>query len=532
MTDFIRQQLRASRERLRSCHLGDMRQLQRETVCTLLTAADIKADISRQLLDDEALADLINLAERRGFHDQRRALYTEEHLNFTEGRAALHTVLRAAPEDKHFSSRQLSEVQQTLAKLSHFTEMLLRGDLSGATGKPIRDLVHIGIGGSYLGSKMTCQALAPYALHRVRNHYVANMDGAALAAVLAKISPDQTLFTLASKSFTTREVLVNMRSAQSWLLERGIPESGLMQHFIALTAHPERAAESGITEDRCFLLWDWVVGRFSIWSAIGLPLAVQLGMQGFQEFLGGARQIDTHFRVAEPASNLPLLLALTDIWNTNALNLNSYAVLPYSQFLELLPAWLQQLQMESNGKRRCRSGDIASYRTSPVLWGGAGTNGEHSYHQFLHQSTERTFVDFILPQNNNHSLPDHQDWLVSACLAQAETLAEGDNLGAIQGRGEDMPAHRELPGNRPGNMIMLPDLTPRVLGQLLALFEHRVFCQGMLWDINPFDQFGVERGKVMATRLHDAITQQRCVGNEVTDRYLALYQEIQSASNR
>lgn len=526
-SDDIGQQFQASRQRLATCRLSDLSKLARGRLDTIFAAADIQVDLSRQLLDDQALSELLQYADRMKFAERRRALFVGDLVNQTEQRPALHMALRADRKNKVFALQQLNAVHSTLDRMSHFVGLLLQGRWRGASGKPIRDLVHIGIGGSHLGVKLACRALQPYGLGRITTHHVADVDGAALADVLAQVQPEQTLFVFASKSFTTREVLVNLGSVRSWLLERGIAGSGLAEHLLAVTAHPERAETHGIAPDKCLPVWDWVTGRFSLWSAIGLPVAVQLGMPGFLDLLAGARRMDEHFMAAPMADNLPLLLALVDLWNNNVLGMASHAVLPYSQRLALLPAYLQQLHMESNGKHISRAGLPVRHRTAQVLWGGAGVDGQHSYYQYLHQGTERAAIDFILCLGGGGSLPEHQHWLVSSCLGQAEAFAHGGKQQAAKPGDEGLAIHRELQGNRPSTMIMLPVLTPHTLGQLLALFEHRVFCQSVLWDVNPFDQFGVEQGKQVAGRIHAAILKQNNTGEQTTDRLLELYRHAQ-----
>lgn len=525
-SDDIGRQFQASHQRLAAGHLSALSELARKRLGTIFTAADIRVDLSRQLLDDLALSELLQYAGRMEFAERRRALFAGAPVNHTEHRPALHMALRAERKNTAFAPQQLNAVHGALDQVAHCVQLLLQGRWCGASGKPIRDLVHIGMGGSHLGVKLACHALQPYALGSINTHHVADVDGAALADVLARVQPEQTLFVFASKSFTTTEVLVNLGSVRSWLLERGIG-SGLAAHLLAVTAHPERAEAHGIAPDRCLPIWDWVTGRFSLWSAIGLPVAAQLGMPGFLDLLAGARRMDEHFMAAPMADNLPLLLALVDLWNNNVLGMASHAVLPYSQRLALLPAYVQQLHMESNGKRISRAGVPVRHRTAQVLWGGVGVEGQHSYYQYLHQGTERAAIDFILCFNGAESLPEHQHWLVSSCLGQAEAFACGGKPTRVKPIDAGLAIHRELPGNRPSTMIMLPALTPNTLGQLLALFEHRVFCQSVLWDVNPFDQFGVERGKQVADRIHAAILKRSNTGEQTTDRLLELYHNAQ-----
>lgn len=524
--DPIAQQL-LSAKRLRAEHLVKLIDApNRERVSCLREVADLHVDISQQLLDDEALGELLELAKKAGFDERRKALFDGDIVNETEQQPALHMALRSAAEPNGFGTEQVAAVHQTLATMAAHVDTLTQGRWLGATAKPVRTLVHIGIGGSHLGPKFLCQALQPYTLGRIGIHYVDNVDGANLSSVLAQIDPEQTLFVVVSKSFTSQEVLANMYSARTWLLERGIPAAQCKRHFLAITAHPERAQASGVEFADCLQLWEWVSGRFSLWSAVSLTVAVHIGMQSFVDFLSGARQMDQHFQTTPMADNLPLLLALTDIWNAHALNSTSHVILPYSARLELLPTYLQQLQMESNGKRVSRTGQPLQHHTSGVLWGSAGTSGQHSYYQFLHQGTGQTAMDFILCLSDQSCLSGHQDWLVSACLAQSTVLAKGDLHDSTEGRDASLDAHQWLPGNSPSNTIVLPALTPAVMGQLLALFEHRIFCQSVLWDVNPFDQFGVERGKQLTAGVHAAIVAEESVADTFIEKILSLYRAV------
>ncbi len=483
---------------------------------SLHTLADLRCDISRQQLDDPALDHLRAFALDRGFESHRRALFAGESVNAGQ-QPALYTALRSPKGDALMPPSVSAQVASSLSEMADSTQSLISGRWLGSSSKPIRDIVHIGTGGSYLGPALVCSALESYGLGRIRYHYVSNVDGANLAGVLAGIHPEQTLFLVVSKSFTTQETLMNMHSARTWMLERGICQN-LDRHFIAITAHPQRARGSSVNFARILNLWSWVPGRFSVWSAASLIVAAHIGMNGFDEFLEGARRVDEHFLNAPVEDNLPLLLALIDLWNGNVLGLNSQALVAYSERLKLLPAYVQQLQMESNGKRVSRTGEVLNHSTSKVLWGGVGSTDQHSYFQFLHQGTEVAAVDFVLCLDERDSLPGHQDWLISACLAQSNVLEKGNQDTSLS-------PHQLLPGGRPSTLIVLPALTPKTLGQLLALFEHRIFCQSILWGNNSFDQFGVDQGKQVAERVHAAITQDQPVGDSAIDRLLAIYNE-------
>lgn len=492
--DDIRAQFSASRKRLRPLSFEKLAQLKRSRLVSSLSVADIHIDISRQWLDDAALDELLRFAEKAGFTTARQALLAGRIVNQSERQPALHMALRATKDYPLFSAHQ-PEIQEILAQIAAYVERLHRGQQTGATGKSIRHLVHVGIGGSHLGPEMVCRALSPYAAGRIQVHYVANIDARALNSVLAGLPPEQALFVIVSKSFRTREVLVNLHSIRSWLLERGIPADTVHRHFIAVTAHSDRAAAVGIARGHCLIMPPWLGGRYSLWSAAGLSIATYLGMAHFKALLAGAHQVDRHFIEAPPSRNLPLLLALIDLWNGNVLGASSQVVLPYCHALELLVPYLQQLQMESNGKSTAPSGERLQHRTSCVLWGGVGSNSQHAYHQLLHQGTERVAVDFLLVCRSYVAGFNHQKWLANACLGQAQALACGNHPA-------DNPYSR-LSGGRPSSFFVLPELTATVLGALLALFEHRVFCQAVLWQTNPFDQFGVEYGKHLTDALYE-----------------------------
>lgn len=433
-------------------------------------------DYSRQAIDDDVFAALIDLARQQDVEAWRAKLYAGEAVNVTEKRAALHMALRAKPGDDW---PVLDEVLAERARCFAFADAV-RND--GA----ITDIVNIGIGGSHLGPALVCDAL----LERgdVRTHFVANVDGADLGRVLAKCEPHSTLFIVASKTFTTQETLLNARSARAWLVD-SLGEAAVGAHFAAVSAYPARAAEFGIPAERVFTIWDWVGGRFSLWGAIGLPAMIALGRERFDALLEGAREIDAHFQHARLAENVPVLMALIGVWNRNFAGAASHAVLPYANALSLVPAYLQQLVMESLGKRIDRDGTEVGYPTAPVVWGMPGTNGQHAFHQWLHQGTDAVAVDFIGFTEAVEGPGGHQRVLVANLRAQADALAMGRRTG---------DPHRDCPGGRGSNVLMFDRLTPRNLGRLIALYEHQVFVQSVIWNLNPFDQYGVELGKDLA----------------------------------
>ena len=449
------------------------------------------ADLSKSLTDAATESLLLALAEACGLTAHRDAMFAGDCINTTEQRSVMHTLLRNPPLSTESApnlaingiARKLSQVHQTLDAMLAYADAV-RADAH------ITDIVNIGIGGSDLGPQMAVLALEAFSDVGRRIHFVSNVDGQELAGVLARLKPESTLFLVASKTFTTTETLVNARSARAWYEAAG--GTDIAGHFVALTSNVPAANAFGITTT--FGFWDWVGGRYSMWSAIGLPIAIAVGSVAFRQFLAGAHAMDEHFRTAPLARNLPVRLGLLDLWYRNFHGFSSRSIAPYHSGLRRLPAYLQQLEMESNGKGVDREGRVLPYQTSPVLWGEPGTNGQHAYFQMIHQGTEVTPVEFIAVKKARHSLSGHQSKLVANALAQAKALMLGKDDG---GEG----AHKHFPGNRPSTFFVLDDLTPEALGAFIAMYEHRVFVSGALWGINNFDQWGVELGKVMAKDL-------------------------------
>jgi glucose-6-phosphate isomerase len=440
-------------------------------------APHLFADLSKNLLDADAETLLLQLARECGLEAHRDAMFAGEAINNTEGRAVKHWLLRA--DASTTQDADLALVQQTLQAMLAYAEQV-RADAA------ITDVVNIGIGGSDLGPQMAVAALEAFAIEGKRFHFVSNIDGHELAGVLRRLRPQSTLFLVASKTFTTLETMTNARSAKRWFEQQGGQD--IARHFAALTTNVEAARQFGITTT--FGFWDWVGGRYSLWSAIGLPIAIAIGAGGFRELLRGARDMDQHFRTAPLARNLPARLGLLDVWYRNFHGFTSRSIAPYHAALRRLPAFLQQLEMESNGKRVDAQGQSLPFGTSPVLWGEPGTNGQHAYFQMLHQGTDRVPVEFIAVRQPAHALADHHELLLANALAQAQALMVGK---------VDAGGHRHFPGNRPSTFFLLDALTPASLGALLALHEHRVFTSGSLWGIDSFDQWGVELGKVLAS---------------------------------
>ena len=450
------------------------------------SAPYVFADLSKNLLDTDTQQLLFDLARQCGVEQHRDAMFAGELINSTEQRAVMHWLLRnppLAPVDK--AQPATENIASELADVHVTLDAMLAYAQSVRADEAITDVVNIGIGGSDLGPQMAVVALDEFVMPGKRFHFVSNVDGHELAAVLKRVKPESTLFLIASKTFTTIETMTNARSAKAWFESQGGTDVG--RHFAALTTNVAAAKAFGI--DTTFGFWDWVGGRYSVWSAIGLPLAIAIGAAGFKEFLAGAHAMDEHFRSAPLEQNLPVRLGLLDVWYRNFHGFTSRSIAPYHCALRRLPAYLQQLEMESNGKQVDASGEALPYETSPVLWGEPGTNGQHAYFQMLHQGTDAVPVEFVAVKKPVHTLPDHHNLLLANVLAQAQALMVGK---------ADAGGHKNFPGNRPSTFLMLDALTPASLGALIALQEHRVFVSGSVWGINSFDQWGVELGKVLA----------------------------------
>jgi len=466
-------------------------------------------DMSKQRLDRPVMDALLALARQQGLAEQIEGLFAGEHVNTTEDRPALHTALRAAAGERPAIAEVA--VEDALARLLEFARRVRSGGFRGYTGRAITDVVHIGIGGSNLGPELVVEALGSASGSAIRCHFVANIDAEALAAALAGCDPATTLFVVVSKSFSTLETRVNSQSARSWLVERTADPEAVRRHFVAVTANTGAAAEFGISEPMIYPMWDWVGGRYSLWSAVGLPIALDPGPESFQSLLAGARDLDRHFRTTPLERNVPVLMALTGIWNYNFLGAATLAVLPYDRRLRLLPDYLQQLEMESNGKSVHHDGTPVGVHSMPVVWGGEETNGQHSFHQLLHQGTRAFTADFILTATPRHSPSGHHRWLLANGLAQSQAMMMGE-------ASED--PHRRVTGDKGTTTIMLERLTPYALGALLALYEHKVFCQGVIWNINSFDQWGVEVGKRLALPIHEQLGGASAIQQDASTRYL------------
>jgi len=478
-----------------------------------LEAAGLFLDYSKNRITAETMSLLFNLAETAELKTHIETMFNGAIINTTEHRAVLHTALRSAAKEPILVDNQnvMPQIREVLEQMGECVKALHNGTWKGYSGKNITDVVNIGIGGSDLGPAMVTKALTPY--HKgIKLHFVSNVDATHIAETIRNLNPETTLFIIASKTFTTQETMCNAESARTWLLQKApnTPEV-IKQHFIAVTAKPEHALKFGITSQNIFPFWDWVGGRFSLWSAIGLSIAIAIGMDNFCALLAGANSMDQHFRETEFTHNLPVILALIGIWNINFLNMQTLAVIPYDQYLELLPTFLQQLEMESNGKHVRIDGSDLAYTTAPVIWGSVGTNGQHAFHQLLMQGTQTIPVDFIAPAKNHNNIGNHQLLLLANCLAQSQALMQGRSKKEIieelqkqnlsQTEIDSLTPHKVIPGNIPSNTILTQELTPKTLGALIALYEHKVFVQGIIWQINSFDQWGVELGKKLANAI-------------------------------
>ena len=477
-----------------------------------LSACGLMLDYSKNLLQAETMLLLQTLVQERGLPEKRAAMFAGEKINSTEQRAVLHTALRAPKNRKLVVDGQnvTADVHAVLEQMAAFCEQVRSGNWLGFSGLPITDVVNIGIGGSDLGPKMATLALRPYVHERLNFHFVSNVDGHDLDAVLSKLNPATTLFIVASKTFVTMETMLNAQSARAWLLEQA-SEADLAKHFVAVSTNAAAIKAFGIDPANMFPFWDWVGGRYSIWSAIGLPLMLAIGPEQFGQFLAGAHAMDQHFCQADAGQNMPILLALVGFWNRVFLGHGSLSIAAYHQDLSRFPAYLQQLEMESNGKRVTHAGEPVATPTCPVIWGDCGTNGQHAYFQLLHQGTDVVPIDFVTSLKPGHTLPGHHEALLANCFAQSEAFMRGKTADEVRqdlktqdltGVALDtMVAHKTFPGNRPSNTILLESLNPHSLGALIALYEHKTFVQGVLWDVNSFDQWGVELGKVLAKQI-------------------------------
>lgn len=472
---------------------------------------DLLLDYSKQPVDATTIHLLLALAEQQKLVDWLGRMANGEKINSTENRAALHIALRANSPVFMDGVDVTQEVRRVLRQIEQFVQKIHNQSHRGYSGLPITDVVNIGIGGSDLGPVMVTEALKPYHLPQLRTHFVSNLDGAHLSDTLQHINPATTLFVIASKTFTTQETLANAHSARKWFLAGGGSKQDIAAHFVAVSTNREAVSQFGIDPDNMFEFWDWVGGRYSLWSAIGLPIALAVGMEHFHSLLAGAQAMDDHFLTAPFEQNLPVILGLIGIWQINFFHITSQAILPYDQSMHRFPAYLQQLEMESNGKRVTRNGEAVDYSTGIIIWGEPGTNGQHAFYQLLHQGTQKFTADFLAPCRCHHPLSEHHPMLLANFFAQTEALMRGKTEQEVRSElanqnlsadlVEHLLPHRVFPGNHATTSILFKKLDPATLGMLIALYEHKVFVQSVIWEINPFDQWGVELGKQLAGKI-------------------------------
>ena len=515
------QALRAQRERMQQFSLRDAFATDPQRFSRYsLSHGGLFLDYSKNLIDEQSLGQLLQLAEQMQLRPAIEALFAGERVNASEGRPALHTALRRPVGERVLVDGVdvMPQVHRVLGQMTELVQRIHNGLWRGYTEKPITDVVNIGIGGSFLGPQLVSEALLPFAQRGVRCHYLANIDGSEFHEVTANLRAETTLFIVSSKSFGTLETLKNAQAARRWVLDQGCAVEDLHRHFIAVSSNRKAAVEFGIAEENIFPMWDWVGGRYSLWSAIGLPIALAIGMGNFKELLAGAYAMDQHFLTAPFEQNMPVLLALLGVWYGDFWGAHSHAILPYDHHLRNFNQHLQQLDMESNGKRVRQDGSPVSCGTGPVIWGGVGCNGQHAYHQLLHQGTLLIPADFIVPVVSYNPLADHHQWLYANCLSQSQALMCGKSRAEAEAelRAKGLPEaevqrlapHKVIPGNRPSNTIVLERVSPRRMGALVALYEHKVFAQSVIWGINAFDQWGVELGKELGKELYGHLTGQ------------------------
>lgn len=483
-----------------------------------ISAANIQLDYSKNRMTEETLSLLTTLAEESKLSDAIAAMFRGDMLNKSEGRSVLHTALRNQSNRAiQVDGENITQtVNDTLKKMNEFAAKIHSGEFAGYTGKKLRTIVNIGIGGSFLGPKVVSDALTPYWQSGYDLKYIANIDGTDFAETLKGVDPETTLFIVASKSFGTLETLKNAQAARAWFLETGAKAEHVKHHFVAVSTNVKAATEFGMEEENLFPMWDWVGGRYSLWSAIGLAQLIVLGKQTFEALLQGAHDMDEHFRTAPLEHNLPVILGMLGVWYQNFFGAESHAVLSYDEYLQDLPNHLQQVDMESNGKCVTREGNGVSWQTGSVIWGGTGTNGQHAYHQLIHQGTRLIPADYIMPLQTHNPVSDHHAWLFANYLGQQQAMLEGKTEEEVyqelisSGMAEDeakwLAPHKMIPGNRPCNSITFDKVTPETVGALIAMYEHKVFVQGVVWGINSFDQWGVQLGKLLGDAVFDAIT--------------------------
>lgn len=474
---------------------------------------DIYLDFSKNIITDETMELLIALAKDCGLKQAINELFAGNKINETENRAVFHIALRNLNDKPMYVDQQdvMPQVKEVLEQMKIFSDRVISGEWKGYTGDSITDIVNIGIGGSDLGPVMVTEALKAYKIPHITTHFVSNVDGTHIAETLKKINPKTTLFIIASKTFTTQETMTNAHTARSWFLNSAQDEAFVAKHFVALSTNEEKVNEFGIASENIFKFWDWVGGRYSLWSAIGLPIACTIGYDNFEKLLKGAHEMDEHFRIMDFNQNIPVILALLGIWYNNFWGAESHCILPYDQYMHRFPAYFQQGDMESNGKYIDRNGKEVTYQTGPIIWGEPGTNGQHAFYQLIHQGTKIIPCDFLAPAISHNSIGDHHEKLLSNFFAQTEALMNGKDEeqvvselktdGKTDAEIKKLKVFKIFSGNKPTNSILFKKLTPEVLGSLIAMYEHKIFVQGIIWNIFSFDQWGVELGKQLAKKI-------------------------------
>lgn len=501
-----------------------------------LTFNDIFVDFSKNIINDKTFQLLVDLAKETGVAEGIKSMFAGDHINQTEDRAVYHVALRNQSNEpmKVDGEDVMVEVNHVLRQMKEFTNKVVSGEWKGYSGKEITDIVNIGIGGSDLGPYMVTEALKPYKTN-IDIHFVSNVDGTHISETLKGLNPETTMFIIASKTFTTQETMTNANSARQWFLDTAKNETHIMMHFVALSTNEEKVREFGIAPENMFRFWDWVGGRYSLWSAIGLSIACSIGYENYEELLKGAHAMDNHFKTAEFDENLPVILAVLGIWYNNFFGAESHALLPYDQYMHRFAAYFQQGDMESNGKNVDRAGNTLDYQTGPIIWGEPGTNGQHAFYQLIHQGTKLIPADFIAPAVSQNPIGDHHPKLLSNFFAQTEALmtgkaedvvvAEFEAAGKSAEEIEKLKAFKVFEGNRPTNSVLFKKLTPFTLGSLIAMYEHKIFVQGVVWNIFSFDQWGVELGKQLANKIlpelsgNEDVTSHDSSTNQLINKY-------------
>jgi len=496
--------LKAHHDEVKDVHMRDLfaQDPNRFEKFSKVFSGDILVDFSKNRVTEKTMALLRDLAREAGLQEKIKAMFSGEKINTTENRAVLHIALRNRSNTPILVDGQdvMPAVNATLAKMEAFTDRVRSGDWKGYTGQPITDVVNIGIGGSDLGPLMVTEALKPYAKRDLGVHFVSNIDGTHMAETLRRLSPATTLFIVASKTFTTQETITNATTAKDWLMAAAGDARHIALHFAALSTNVEATTKFGIDPNNVFEFWDWVGGRYSLWSSIGMSIALAIGMPNFVELLAGAHDMDQHFSTAPLEDNIPATLALLGVWYNNFFGAETHALLPYDQYMHRFAAYFQQGDMESNGKGVTKAGQRVTVSTGPIVWGEPGTNGQHAFYQLIHQGTKLIPCDFIAHANSHNNVGQHHPILLSNFFAQTEALMRGKTETEVrqEGASEDVVPHKVFLGNRPTNSILVDKLTPRALGRLIAMYEHKIYTQGVIWNVNSFDQWGVELGKQLA----------------------------------